>query len=377
MPHSRIAFAAPLGPRQGTTQSLPGAVKRGHRRGQRRYGIYPAIRSRPMVRHSATERRTELGDGRALAQPSGFDGCGGECRNRVPSRPMQPGSLREPLSFHRVLHIVEEVAAAGALGLPKGVVHVRSKRSTLEKKPWKQLPDREANIESRFVFQVHLGSTLVPFRMLEPERLIVPWDGVQMLDGSTSAIDKYPHLADWWRTGERLYWRGERTVAIPVVARPTRLPQVVAYTVSDCFPAALCIRRRGIRLPLRTWTPPPLSTMGSTGRVVRVLTKTRYLTAVLNSTEATRRVAPLQARGLFGARHFDKYVWWLPIPEFDPANSQHAALAAVAEHAEAVAADVDLSGIASFQTARKKVREALVAAGVAETLDVLVASLLG
>jgi len=37
----------------------------------------------------------------------------------------------------------------------------------------------------------------------------------------------------------------------------------------------------------------------------------RYLIAILNSENARKRVAALQARGQWGARHFDKALWWV------------------------------------------------------------------
>ena len=43
-----------------------------------------------------------------------------------------------------------------------------------------------------------------------------------------------------------------------------------------------------------------------------------YLAAILNSETSRSRVAAMQARGQWGARHFDKVMFNLPIPLFDP-----------------------------------------------------------
>ena len=64
----------------------------------------------------------------------------------------------------RVFHVVERMAPADELGLPRGIVHVRSKRSMLEKEPWKSLPDRDTIVEERFVFNAYFGTTILPFR---------------------------------------------------------------------------------------------------------------------------------------------------------------------------------------------------------------------
>ena len=49
----------------------------------------------------------------------------------------------------------------------------------------------------------------------------------------------------------------------------------------------------------------------------------RYLTAILNSDTLTQLVRPLQARGEHNPRHFDKYIFQLPIPLYDPGNPEH------------------------------------------------------
>jgi hypothetical protein len=68
------------------------------------------------------------------------------------------------------------------------------------------------------------------------------------------------------------------------------------------------------------------------------LEEAQYLEAMLNSAAVTERVAPLQARGQFGARDFDKYVFYVPIPLYDQSDEDHRALAELAGRAEQVAA---------------------------------------
>ena len=92
----------------------------------------------------------------------------------------------------------------------------------------------------------------------------------------------------------------------------------------------------------------------------------QYLTAILNSENARSRVANLQARGQFGARHFDKVMFTLPIPRFEPGNGLHEDLAAAAVLPDGV----------KFQRARKHIRDALIEAGIAKRIDALVERLL-
>jgi hypothetical protein len=102
----------------------------------------------------------------------------------------------------------------------------------------------------------------------------------------------------------------------------------------------------------------------------------RFLTGVMNSETARSRAEQFQSRGQFGARDFDKVMFNLPIPRFDPANPLHADLAAAAAQAEGVAAAVPLAEGVRFQAARRKVREALADAGVAARIEGLVTRLL-
>jgi hypothetical protein len=102
----------------------------------------------------------------------------------------------------------------------------------------------------------------------------------------------------------------------------------------------------------------------------------RYLTAVLNSETARARAAQYQARGQWGARHFDKVMFNLPIPRFDPSDGLHGALAAAAAEAERVAAAIELSQGIQFQRARRLVRAALAEAYLSQRIDALVAELL-
>jgi hypothetical protein len=101
-----------------------------------------------------------------------------------------------------------------------------------------------------------------------------------------------------------------------------------------------------------------------------------YLLAVLNSALLNELVRPFQAVGAFGARHFDKYVWRAPIPTFDADDPLHRRLVTLAGEGEAVAASVELPANGGFQSARRRIREALTEAGIAHRLDEVVAELL-
>ncbi len=64
-----------------------------------------------------------------------------------------------------------------------------------------------------------------------------------------------------------------------------------------------------------------------------------YLLAIINSDVLYESVESLMPKGQFGARHLQKHLWKLPIPEFDPARELHAAIAEAGATAAARAKD--------------------------------------
>ena len=64
-----------------------------------------------------------------------------------------------------------------------------------------------------------------------------------------------------------------------------------------------------------------------------------YLLAIINSDTLYEAVAAFMPKGQFGARHLQKHLWKLPIPEFDPANSLHTAVSKAGEAASVGAAE--------------------------------------
>ena len=78
-----------------------------------------------------------------------------------------------------------------------------------------------------------------------------------------------------------------------------------------------------------------------------------FLSAVLNSEVSRSRSAAAQSRGQWGARHFDKVMFNLPIPRFDPENGLHTKLADAGREVEDIAAAVVLPPSVKFQRARK------------------------
>ena len=120
----------------------------------------------------------------------------------------------------------------------------------------------------------------------------------------------------------------------------------VAYAASGTQPAAVILKESSAVIEHKLyWASPD------------TVTEEQFLVAILNSETARERTAAYQSRGQWGARDFDKAVFNLPIPRFDPKLKLHRDLAAAAEEAEEIAAAVALPEGVKFQRARKMVRE--------------------
>jgi hypothetical protein len=100
-----------------------------------------------------------------------------------------------------------------------------------------------------------------------------------------------------------------------------------------------------------------------------------YLCAILNAVTTTMRVRPLMSFGK-DERDVDKYVWQLPIPEYERTDPTHVALAALGKRAEALVAKLPLDVGVHFATNRRTVREALAGSEVGEAIEEQVTALL-
>ena len=269
--------------------------------------------------------------------------------------------------------------APGPLPVPKTLRAVHSRRGSLEKKPWSELPAQKGVVESIFVRPAYLGEHVLPFGLWASATAVVPFDGKHMLSGDDERIDRYPKFAGWWRAAEAQWDEHKADGSLRTLTEQVdyqgklsaQLPATdlrVVYTTSGSYLASAIVddSRAVIDMSLN-WA------------AVSSLSEGRYLEAVINSSVLGKLVLPYQNRGAFGPRHFAKLLWRLPVPEFDASNELHQRLVDLAERAEGVESIVsaEIDGHAHFQRARGVVRETLVTAGIADQLDAAVTELLG
>jgi hypothetical protein len=261
----------------------------------------------------------------------------------------------------RLLFMVEERGPVGG-----DRIAIRSARSVHEKRPWKDLPALEGVVEAALLCPVHLGETVLPYRVLAPLRAALP------LGGEGRGRD--PGLAAWWRGAERCWvehrssarltlaeqldYHGKLSAQLPV--RPHR----VVYAKSGMHLAAARLGEgRGVVDHTLYW-----ATAASEAEA-------HYLCAVLNAAVVTRLVRPLMAYGK-DERHVDKHVWTLPIPLFDAADARHAALSSLGLRAEEAVGALALEAGRHFAAARRDVRRLLAGSEVGRAIEALVEELL-
>lgn len=268
----------------------------------------------------------------------------------------------------RVL-VAVSIEDSGPLGIQSGRLRVRSARSTLEKAPWKDLPDQTGVIEEEFVREFLAGSRIVPYRALTPEFVAIPVISGEVVDGSDLRLDRYPGMAEWWRRAEAL-WTSNRSASSKLSLRDridyhrslaqqlSESQERVVFTTSGTNLAACRVVDPGVVIDASLYWAP-----------VNSPAEGRFLEAILNSDELRRRVKPLQALGQFGPRHFHLLPFEIGIPAFDMEDSAHVVLSGLAEKAEIAVAALSVDESVSFRKARKLVREHLEMSGLANKLN--------
>jgi hypothetical protein len=274
----------------------------------------------------------------------------------------------------RMLCLVER-KTLGRLGGDPTAPFVASRRNNQEKQPWKSQPGVEHRVEAEFLHPVLLGESILPYRVWRPLEGVVPvTPRGAVLDAEAAASRGFSGLHGWMSAAERI-WTEHRPSEISLIQQfdyygklsaQFPIPRLrVVYAASGTIPAACLLRgSEAVIEHAIYWAQASSESEG------------QYLVALLNSETARARVAEMQARGQWGARHFDKVMFNLPIPQFDASDSSHSDLAAAAAEAERIAAAVELPETVKFQRARKLIRDALTDSGIAPRIDELVARLL-
>ena len=271
----------------------------------------------------------------------------------------------------RVLFMVNELSA-GPLGVGAGRVRVESRRTSAEKKPWKFLNPSSRVVEREVVRDIYFGENITPYRALDPFAAVVPINGNSIL--GRAEIANHADLNSWWDMAEglwdtnkqssdqstlleRMNFHNQLSAQLPVA------PHRVVYTKTGTTLVAA-------RLPECDAIIDHSLYWAST----KSGSESLFLVGILNSKVLLDRVKPLQALGLFGARHFDKAVFLVPFGRFDEHDSDHLELVHLVEEAEQLVLSLALP--ARFQNARKVVRDGIAKAGLEAKIESVVGRVL-
>ena len=223
---------------------------------------------------------------------------------------------------------------------------VNPRRGSQDKEPWRSL-DLSAitgqTIENEHVYDVHLGETLVPYATLSPLKAVLPLkagasdipaapDGVGgiRLGGLERRMRaRWQTVSHLWDTNKaaankmdllgQLDYYGKLSSQLAWRQNPADRPVRLVYSKSGEPTAAILHDERVFIDYTLFWMS------------CRDMQEAQYLLAVVNSRTLYESVALLMPKGQFGARHLEKHLWKLPIPEFDPGDPLHAEVSAAGE----------------------------------------------
>ena len=221
-------------------------------------------------------------------------------------------------------------------------INVISRRGSQDKKPWKDLnlaAIDERPIETAHLFEVHLGETIAPYVQLEPLRVLLPMkQGEHEIPADPKGVggislghierlmrQRWQAISNLWEANKakanqlnllgRMDYHGELAAQLKWQENPEGRPLRIAYASSGTPTAALVADEDLLIDYTLFWV------------ACRSMEEANYLLAIINSDTLYEGVQPLMPKGQFGARHVQKHLWKLPIPEFDPGTQLHVEIA--------------------------------------------------
>ena len=243
--------------------------------------------------------------------------------------------------FPRVLFFVEETENT-AIVQAAPTVTVNPRRGNLDKAPWKDLDLTTISgqtVETKHLFDVHLGETIAPYVTLPPLKALLP---MKQGDHAIPTNDRGPggirlgglerRMRERWQAVSRL-WEENKALAnnlnllgqldymrklssqLEWQLNPNGRPVRLAYTSSGQPTAAILSEDADLVENLLFWI------------ACRNADEANYLLAIINSEALYKSVSGMMPKGQFGARHLHKHLWKLSILEFDPTQGLHAEIA--------------------------------------------------
>ena len=232
--------------------------------------------------------------------------------------------------YPRPLFFVEEIRNPAIVQAGQTIT-VNPRRGSQDKAPWKSLDlatVSEQTVEVAHVFDVHLGETIVPYATLDPLRAVLPLKrGEHEVPTSKNGVggirlgglrqrmrDRWRIVSSLWEENRaaankmnlsgQLDYYGKLSSQLEWRQAPGDRPVRVAYNQSGAPTAALIQGNESLVDYTLFWI------------ACSDIQEANYLLAIINSQALYEAVASLMPKGQFGARHLEKHLWKLPIPEF-------------------------------------------------------------
>ena len=241
----------------------------------------------------------------------------------------------------RALFFVNETPNPARVTVPNTTT-TNPRRGVYDKEPWKSLnlqALRGDTIENDHIFDAHLGETLVPYATLSPLKTILPvkhgmtkirYDQDAPYGVANNAIDR--RMRNRWRAINRAWDENKRPGY-----RRTLIEQIDHYgKLSSQLDWQGDKGERPIRIVYNQSGAPTASLVVDESAIIdytlywltcQTEEEAQYLTAIINSRVLYEKLEPMMPKGQFGARHVQKHIWRLPIPEFDAGDSLHVDIA--------------------------------------------------
>lgn len=204
----------------------------------------------------------------------------------------------------------------------------------------------EGNVEIRFLYAALLAADLLPFGHLDYRLVVLPiepsGDGYKLIASGEASKRGFLNLSRWL-TKVQEEWeerRGEKAEGINAIEwldyrrkLTTQNPWAkyrVLYNTSGTYVCACVAENRPIEFDIagqKVMAGGVLADIESFYLETDDINEALYLSTALNAPFIDKLIKPMQARGLWGARHIHKKVLELPIPQFDPSKKEHLQLA--------------------------------------------------
>ena len=243
--------------------------------------------------------------------------------------------------FPRCLFFVQEIENPVVVQAGQ-TINTNPRRGGQDKAPWKNLDLitlAQQTIETRHLYDIHLGETVVPYATLEPLKAILPVrrgeyqipadsngpGGIQLGGLERRMRGRWQTISSLWENNKSV---GSKLNLLDNLDYQRKLssqldwqqgnggkPIRVIYTKAGQPTAAILYDDAAFAENVLFWI------------ACKDIQEANYLLAIINSNALYEAVTPLMNKGQFGARDLHKQLWKLPIPEYDNSEPLHREIA--------------------------------------------------